>query len=212
MKKLSLKGLADYMTASPTRQRSILRSYKYPTEDEAQAKILYYREARDRIAAFHSSGETLAWLGNQATILLTLASYSRDRRRARLEHNARGIQQYARNFGSRSFDILGDFSHDLQYGDVVVSVYPDLHVREGETEKLIKLEFSKDEPNAALIRIISQCMFEAARDAGLGLSSANILLLDVPRGRAHRSSRMGARMARDIEATCENISAIWDTI
>jgi hypothetical protein len=53
MKTISMKGLADYMTASAVRQRKILREYKYPADAEAQAKILYYKEARETIAKFH---------------------------------------------------------------------------------------------------------------------------------------------------------------
>lgn len=70
IKKLSLKGLADFMTASPSRQRKILRAYKYPSEDEARAKILYYREARDRIAAFHVSPHDVSWLSRKQGVLI----------------------------------------------------------------------------------------------------------------------------------------------
>lgn len=213
MKKLSLKGLADYMTASATRQRSILRTYKYPDEDEARAKILYYREARERIAAYHFSGnQDPQWLVDQARNLDTLAKYSLRRRRARLEHNAYGVRQYARHFAERRFKVLAEFSRDLRFDDVFVSVYPDLHVIEDGTEKLIKLEFTKEEPSPDLVKIITQCMFEAARDAGCGIAAASVLLLDVPRAKSHRGARMGARMARNIEATCKNISAIWDSL
>jgi hypothetical protein len=55
IKRLSIKGLADFMTASASRQRSLLRAYKYPKEDESRAKILYYREARDRVAVYRQS-------------------------------------------------------------------------------------------------------------------------------------------------------------
>ena len=40
MKKISLKGLADFMTASAFRQRKIVREYRYPSEGESRAKIL----------------------------------------------------------------------------------------------------------------------------------------------------------------------------
>ena len=212
MKKLSLKGLADYMTASPTRQRSILHGYKYPAEDESRAKILYYREARDRIAAYHASQHNPDWLLAQAHSLAIVAGHSAGRRRSRLQHNARGIQQYARHFGGRQFEVLDDFSHDLQFGDVFISVYPDLHVRERGAEKIIKLEFSAIEPSAEMIQILCQCMLEAASGARMPVRPSDVLLLDVPRGASHRGARIRARMTRDIQATCQNISSIWDAI
>ena len=44
------------------------------------------------------------------------------------------------------------------------------------------------------------------------LTSSSVILLDIPRGEEHRGARMGARMRNDIEAACQNIEAIWDTI
>lgn len=35
-KQLSMKGLAEYMIAGPSRQRAILRQHKYPAIDEAR--------------------------------------------------------------------------------------------------------------------------------------------------------------------------------
>lgn len=212
IKKLSLKGLADFMTASPTRQRKILYTYKYPSEDEARAKILYYREARDRISAYHSSQHDVSWLRDEAKRLDTLAGFSVGLRRSRLRHNAHGLDLYATHFAERNFDVLDEFYQDIQFRDVFVSVYPDLHVREDDDEKLVKLEFTKDAPDEKIVKIISQCMFEAATLADLKLPSASILYFDVPRGKVYKGARMGARMAKDIESTCMNISAIWDSI
>ena len=62
MIKLSLSGFADYMTANPHRQRAVLRAYKYPSEDESRAKIIYYREARDAIRLYHRRPRTGQWL------------------------------------------------------------------------------------------------------------------------------------------------------
>ncbi len=212
IKKLSLKGLAEFMTATPSHQRKILRAYKYPAEDEARAKILYYREARDRIAAFHVSKHDCNWLHEEASRLDSLAAYCEGQRRTRLLNNAKGIRLYMRYFASRRFEVLNEFLQDIQFGDVYISVYPDLHVKERGLEKIIKLEFAKNAPDSKIIKIICQCMFEAAHAAGLSLSSSSVLYFDVPRGKAYQGARMGARMGADVEATCRNISAIWDAI
>lgn len=214
MPRLSIKGLADYMTSSARRQRSILRSHKYPDEDESRARILYYREARDRVAVYHQSGEDPDWLIDQADQLALLAASfnTRSRRRMRLLHNARALRAYAESFAGRVFEVLPDLRLALEFNDVVVTVAPDLHITERGREKIIKLEFATDEPADHLIRIICQAMFEAASVAELALSSSQILLLDVPRAVEHRGARMRSRMAAEIEAACENISAIWDRL
>ncbi len=212
MKKLSLRGLADYMTASAAKQRTILRQYKYPAEDEAHAKILYYREARDRIAASHRAAHESPWLIDQADQLSILASSSSGRTKTRLKHNARAMRSYAKHFRGRRFELLKDLKLRLQIGDVAISAYPDLHVIEKEQEKLIKLDFGVDEPTNELIKIVSQVFLEAANDNGMGLPNAGVLYLDVTRGSQHRGARIGSRMRKNVEASCRNISAIWDGI
>jgi hypothetical protein len=122
------------------------------------------------------------------------------------------VRAYATHFAERRFEVLPELRLMLRFGDVEVSVFPELHVREGKREKIVKLEFSATPPELNRIRVISQAMFEAAEVAGLGISSSQVLYLDVPRGNEHRGARLGARMRNDIEATCQIISAIWDTL
>lgn len=212
VKKLSLKGLADYMAASPTKQRTILRQFKYPSEDEARAKIVYYRETRDRITAYHRSVHPRAWLDEQAAALEALAAASMGRTKTRLRHNGRALRAYASHFAHRKFKVLEEVFVGLSFSDVLITVVPDLHVREGTKEKLIKLEFSVDAPDEREIQVISQGLLEAAEQAHMGLPASSVVYLDVQRGEEHRGARMGSRVRRDIESACLSISAIWDSL
>lgn len=211
MKKLSIKGLADYMTAPEARRRKIIHDHKYPSDDEAKAKRTYYREARDRIAAYHRSGREPHWLLDQAGQIDSVAAGSMGQTKTRLRHNARAVRAYAKNFADRKFEILPEMTLGLFYGEVKISVFTDLHVRENGKEKIIKLEF-KDSVDPQVVKIISQGMYEAADQAGLSLPASSVLYLDVTKGEEHRGARIGARMASNIEAACLNISAIWDSI
>jgi hypothetical protein len=214
IKQISVKGLADFMTTEPARQRKILRDYKYPKDEEPRAKIVYYREARDRISVYHSAGHPVDWLHTEAGRLRTLAGNAvKGRTRTRLRHNVRALTSYANHFGSRKFEILGESpTLSIRHAGVRVTVVPDLYVRERTQEKIIKLEFSKDDPADQKIKVISQAMYEAAEAAGMGLTASGVLYLDVERGDVHRGARAGSRMRSNIEAACENISAIWDSI
>jgi hypothetical protein len=212
-KQFSIKGLADYMAATPGRQRTILRHHKYPSEDEAAAKTLYYQPARERIVRHHQHGHPVGWLSDQADRLDEQAAASdSDGRARRLRNNAKALRAYAENFGNRKFEILGPVRLGLRYADVRVSAAPDLHVREKGVEKIIKLEFGAEEPDEITVKVISQGLFEAAQREGFAFRAADVLYLDVPRGKTHRGARLGARLSGDIEATCLNISAIWDTL
>jgi len=212
MIKLSLKGFASFMTASATRKRSILSDYKYPEEDKAQAKIFYYREARDRISAFHHAKRDRNWLIAESHHLQAIAGDSSEGREKRLKNNAIALRAYAKYFGHRNFEILESIKLKLIFDDVTISVYPDLHVIERGREKIVKLEFSVNQPSEDMIKIISQIMFEAANQAEKGLTASGVLYLDVRRGKEHRGARLGSRIKRDIQSTCLNISGIWDTV
>jgi len=85
-------------------------------------------------------------------------------------------------------------------------------VRDAGTEKIVKLEFNSACPNDAVVRIMSQAMLEGAIAAGLGLGSASILLVDVPRNAVYRVARVRSRILRDIEAACQTIADIWPSI
>lgn len=211
MIKISLKGLAKFMTGSAASQRKVLRDFKYP-DPEGRAQATYYREARDFIFAYHKNGHPRQWLEEMGRNLGSMAALSSGQTQSRYRHNARALHNYAEHFGNRVFEVLPSVSLNLSYDGVIVTVFPDLHVREKGAEKIIKLEFGKDAPDDRVVRIISQAMFEAQAEQGLGLSSSAVLVFDVPRGQVRHGARIGSRMRSDIEAACTNIAAIWDGI
>lgn len=208
---ISLKGLVKYMTSRSSGQRKTLRDYKYPNP-EGKVQAVYYREARNAIADYHKHQHSPEWLRRQADIIDTNANAAAGQTQTRLHHNARVLRVYERYFSAKQFKVLKDLSLDLSFAGVRVSVYPDLHVREGNKEKIIKLDFNVDKPDEETIKIVTQAMFEAADRAGLGLSSSCVLYYDLSTGQIYKGARMGSRTRSDIEAACKNIAAIWGTI
>lgn len=212
MIQLSLKGLAKFMTASAAGQRKVLHDYKYPA-DEGQAQAKYYRDARNAIARYHKHKHPKSWLVQEATDLLAASKAApKPQIGTRLKNNARALKCYATHFPSALYDVLPDVNLALTFGGVQITVNPDLHVQEKGKEKLLKLEFAADEPDATVVKIISQAMLEAALDDGMGLTSGQVLYVDVPRGISHKGARLGAMMRRNIEASCQNIAAIWNDL
>jgi len=211
MIKISLKGLAKFMTSNSAQQRKILRDYKYP-DPEGFAQATYYREARDAIVAYHRNNYEPVWLIERAMILDSFALQSMGQTKTRYKNNARALREYARYFSKKRFEVLKDIKLKLVLAGVTVSIVPDLHVKEKNVEKIIKLEFTKDKPDNKLVKIVSQAMYQAQSDAGLGLSSSSVLYFDIPRGKVHKGARAGSRMQTELEAACENVSAIWEGI
>ena len=211
MIKIGVKGLAKFMTASAAGQRKVLRDYKFP-DDEGTAQAAYYREARHLVTEFHRHGHTATWLREKAAVLQTTASALGGHIATRLRHNSRGLLDYASQFPSKVYDILPERKFYVTFGEVRVSILPDLHVREKQKERFLKLEFSKDPPDDATVKIVSQIMFEAAVAAKIPITSSDIVYVDVARGSSHTGARVGSRMKTEIEAACANITAMWDSI
>ncbi len=212
MIQISLKGLAKFMNASAAGQRKALHDYKFPAE-EGQAQAKYYRDARNAISKYHEQKHPESWLLQKAAdLLLDAQAAPKPQIATRLRNNARAIKSYAAYFPPGLYEVLSDVKLALNFGNVLVTVNPDLRVRERGKEKLLKLDFATDEPDATLITIISQAMLEAALADGMELSSSQVLYVDVPRGVRHKGARLGARMRTNIEAACQNIAAIWNTI
>jgi hypothetical protein len=211
MIKIGLKGLAKFIASSPAAQRKVLRDYKYPKR-EGEAQALYYRDARLLIRRNHSRGNPEGWLSARSQELSLKAQTESGASALRARHNARALREYNQSWGNKAFEILGDLSLSLSYSGVIISIYPDLHVREAGVERIIKLEFASRPAGDVVIRIMSQAMFEAASAAGLNLRSADILLVDVPRKTVYRGARMRSRTAKDIEAACQTIADIWPSL
>jgi hypothetical protein len=213
MIRLSLKGLAKYIEGSPAGQRKVLQDFKFPDGDESYGMRMYYQDAVKKVLAFHRTNPGRDFLKNSATSLLAAAAAAEKPQTAqRLRHNARALKQYEEAFGARKFEILAPLKLSLAVGDVTVSVVPDLHVRERGKVKLLKLEFSTDEPSDQTVKILTQCLYEAAVPTMPDLVGSSAILLDVPRGRECKGARAGARMWREIEAACQTIAQVWPSV
>ena len=210
---ITVKGLAKFMTASLAQQRKVVRDFKYPKLDESAAQQKYYKEARVIITAYHKAGRLPEWLLQKAAQLQAMAQEQRSSRsRTRLNHNARAVRAYHQHFRRKQFEILQGESLYFDSGNVRVKVTPDLRVIESGVQKIIKLEFSSDEPSDHLVKIVSQVMYESANRNGTPFPSSSILYYDVPRGAAHKGARARTRMLGNIEAACATIENIWEAI
>jgi hypothetical protein len=212
MIRLSIRGLAKYMTSSPAGQRKVLRDYKYPDEDEPSAMRRYYKDATDRIRVYHRPGHEPSWLRAKVLELSELARLTPGRAGAKLRHNARALAAYEKHFAGRSLLPLPNLRLRLDIGNVVIGVSPDLHAIERKKAKLLKFDFSVAAPSDDMIKIVSQVMFEAAKGSVADLTSSSIEYVDVTRGNEFRGARAGARTLREIEAACATIENVWASI
>lgn len=209
--KISLKGLAKYMTSGFATQRKILRNFKYP-DPEGFAQAIYYADARRAIRDYHSRQNDPTVLLRAVDKLQIKASRSHGSARTRHDHNIRAIQSYSNHFHRRKFAIQSNPRLDYSHGKVVVSCMPDLYVTERGREKIIKLELGADAPDPKMLRIILQVLYEAAKEAGLPVRPQDVICLDASRAIQHKGARLRTRMKTEVEAACQNIEVMWATI
>jgi hypothetical protein len=211
--RLSYTALADFMTASPSTQRKTLLDYKYPDEDEPKAKRLYYREARDTIRAYHTGKKDQQWMQEAATRLADLAANTQSKpSAARLKNNSRTLNAYARGYQSSQIALDSPFKGELAFGNVSIRISADLHGIERRKEKIIRLDYSKIAPDTKYCSVVAQLMYEAAVAAGLTLPASAFVIRHIESCSDFAPARKGARLLRDITATCENIEGIWNTL
>jgi hypothetical protein len=211
MIRLTVKGLAKFMTGRPAAQRKVLRDFKFP-QPEGRVQTLYYREARQAIRDYHGGGNDPALLVGAVDSLRAAADRSEGQTRARLEHNIRALKGYLKNFADKQLKILKTPRLEYAHGEVLVTASPDLFVQDNGRQKFIKLELGADAPDTAMVRVILQVMHDAAKGAGLIIRPQDVIYLDASRAVQYKGAKTRSRLQRDIEAACENIEAMWDGI
>jgi hypothetical protein len=210
--KLSVKGLAQFMTAGPAKQRTVLRTQKFPSKQENVAIIVYYGEARRAIEEYHENDNDPAMLVSAVDKISKKEVSASGQTAVRLNHNIRGIQTYLTHFGDRKFTILETPKIKYVRNNVTVSAMPDLFVVENGHRKIIKLDFSEKPPDPRVVVIVLQVMYEAAAAAGLAVKPKDVVYLDVVRNEQHTGAKMKAALKKEVEAACDNIEALWPTI
>ncbi len=209
--RISVKGLAKFMTGSHVKQRKILRDFKYP-DPEGSAQAIYYREAKDFIGSYLEKGLPADWLAQKGNLLRSLAQQGSSSTAARLRHNARAIADFQKHFGAEKYECLPKLRLAFTSGKVRVTASPDLHIRYRGQEKLLKFEFTAEEPGERSFRILAQGIFAAAEGANLQLKPSATWVLDVPRGARYEASRAKSAIGREIEAACQTIADIWQSL
>jgi|SRR5579863_517268 len=208
MIRLTAKGLAKYMTSGPASQRKILWNYKHP-DPEGAVQSKYYSEARHAIERYHTSGNDASVAVRAVDLLHTKFLRLEGRKQDRIKNNIRALESYLQHFGKKTLSILPPPDLTYAYGQVAVSAYPDLYVRDGDRHRIYKLDFSKENAKPLAITIVLQITFVAAQNAGLPVLPRDVIYLDVARGREYKGARVRAHLMRDVEAACQTIEDVW---
>ena len=139
--RISVTGLAEFMKAGSSRQRAMLRNYKFQYDQQGRKRpqIVRYSEARAAIKKYHASDNNVGLLIEAVRRLQKKEAAEPEKDANRIRDNIRAIEAYATHFAKSSFQIIDNPKPVYKRGPVEVSTTPDLYVNDAGTTKLIKL-------------------------------------------------------------------------
>ncbi|MBI1291659.1 hypothetical protein GC173_10515 [bacterium] len=224
--KFGLSEFAAYMAAGAGSRRTQLTAKKFP-KDEDKIPGKYYAPVVKLIREYHEGGHQPEWLESKAQVhdgkaaaLLTnapdadaaKAKYKADQH----QNFARVLRSYRSHFAKKRFQVRTQIDIPYTIDNVRVSIRPDLHVVQGQTEKIIKFwckdDQAKNRPKPLEIRVITQVMLDSANAHGHMMSGSQVLLFDVQTGQVHKGAKLGAQLGKDIVAECQAMEAVWQTL
>lgn len=212
--RISVKVLADFMLASPARQRTIIRDSKFPKLKDGKPKpqIVRYSETRAAIRDFHESGNDITVLLKAVERLTNKKINNPEKDASRIDDNIRAITAYAKYYSKVPFQVLPTPKPLYCYEQVEVSATPDLYVQENGTKKLIKLDFNQSKPRQEAVDIIMKVMSEAANQAELGVKPKDVVYLDVSRREQYSGKKLNVGLKKNIDAALATIQDMWNNI
>ncbi|EGJ19622.1 hypothetical protein RSWS8N_15719 [Cereibacter sphaeroides WS8N] len=219
--RISLNKLAEFMTATPARQRRIIRDQKFPPAYQ----VVYYREAQEAVSsALASELSNLAVVERQIDILNQQAPDSVGTQR-RLAANVDALEAFMEmvdriSFGGARPRLGENDAPKLRMRNVDISVRPEIIlVAEGRSGPLVgamKVHFPKTNPlddrtagyvSALLQEWATANLHEEGQVSGLFCS-----VIDIGSRCHHEGVRATRQRLRDLEEACETIHALWPTI
>lgn len=217
--KISLNKLAEYLDATPSRRRQIVKDQQNPQPFIAAR----YNDAREEIIGFIEGG-----MNSEQEMLAAAADL-------RQNHNGTDFAKQDRNASADAIEDFLDASDQLEINGfaaegvdrstgaamnisgVNVSVRPDVILKDkdtGEVKGAIKFHFSKTSPLSAKSREYSATALRVylVDEGHQDVDPKKCYVVDVPTQSVSNAPKAFKRKMNDIEAACEEINARWTKI
>ena len=210
--KLTVTGLAEYLsTPSASRQKAILRRFKFP-DDIGEAPRKYYRDVSRILVDYFQNRRDGVWLRKEVAVLDGTEGHNSEAQ-SRINGNVRALQRFLEYFGRQRFQEAHSVPRlEYVHAGVIVKVTPDLYGTKRNRKYLVKYHFAKSADPARHAKITCQVMYGASKISRLGLSSSAIRVWDFRDGEDYRAVDGRSRIQSDVEDACSAIAAIWPTL
>lgn len=219
--KISINKLGEYMAASASRRKQILRDQKNP----AAFKASRYKPAREAIVQFIEGGmndeETALARANELRADQSGTDFMIQDRRL----SADAIEDFLPLAEELEIEALSVQSGDafssetMNFGGTRVSMRPDALLRNHETGAVIgcvKLNFSKSAPlqngAAEYVATALRAHLEQNLSAPGVVRPEHCYVIDVPSGAVSSAPKANKKRLNDLNAAGEEIAARWDSV
>lgn len=217
--RLSINKLSEYMTATPSRRKQILRDQQRPSTFKAGR----YNDARTTIINVLSGITDEDEAMSKVEALYSSGGRTKFQKQDR-ECSAEAIENFLDVLNEIDIAELsveaGDAFSDarLEIGGVSITMRPDAMLKDPSTKKVVgclKLHFSKTHPLGQQGCEYAATALRHHLDENVDNSDAHpkkCYVVDVPSGKVYSAPQAYKRRMNDISAACEEINARWSTI
>lgn len=219
--RISANKLAEYIYATPSRRKNILKDQKYPPTYQ----VIRYNEAEKPIARFLSGGTTDYSVLTNAIANLEASPTHTDYQEQKKALNIEAIRGFMGllnqlNFNGFKLSLGRHDPTDLHVEGVDISVRPEVIASATKAGRQIiggiKLSFSKTYPHTrASGQLVGTLIHWYAETHLNDFGTAHHSLcqvIDVPSSLIHMCPRAIKNRRRDIAAACEEIASRWDSL
>jgi len=215
--RISVNKLGEYMNATVSRRRQIIKDQKHPSS----FKAAYYAPAQDALTKYLVGEWKESDLVRRFETLVC-QSAGNDYKGKVNGCSAGAIDAFLGNYDE--LGISGEIRRadcsvmTMDYLGVTVSVRPNLLIRDEYTSEVIgavKFHFSKSAPLGDGGCDYVALMMRLFLEEELGLKNINgkmCIVLDIHDGNLRSSPKAYVNRKRDLDAACAEIFARWETI
>ena len=206
--KISMRGLAEVVSAKPSSKQSRLKRFKFPDSEESVGRSNYYVKALSAIRRHHKGDAS--FVDSLLSELLAQAAVEKDAlKRAKLINNYQAITNYLKNFGARKLVIKPGTHLYYLHKDLLVSAHPDLVAEEDGRLILIKLHLGREQLPGGVSGIMLHVLYEAAIERGLPIESTSVECLQSSSGLRTTGPKGGFPGKAVLNNACQELSSLW---
>jgi hypothetical protein len=213
--RISINKLGEYLTATPSRRRKIIRDQRFPPPFQ----VARYADAERAIVQYVRSD------GDDRVLVAALDQLTGRQPNTPWERNQIDLCQEAivafleiDDLDVSSFELIEPCGPPtLTFANVSVSVLPNLDLASSKARRgALKLYFAKTHPlDDAAAEYICAVTHRHAEERNGGAGTADhrsVFVVDVFARRVFDCPKATTRRLRDVEAACEEIAAGWASL